>query len=524
MGRVNLSPPFGIKMSLSRSSLHWFFIAILVLSLGGVYLSSLAPGLTWAHNGADGGDFISAAATGGVPHPSGYPTYLLLARAFQFIPIGSLAFRTNLLSAVCALAAAIFVYLTVARLPFFPGPLKWLGGLIAALAYGLSPLAWSQAVITEVYSLQAFFLAVLLYLWSFRLEETKRIPIRYDVVTGLVGGLALGNHMTTLFLLPLAFLMGGVLDRSYGNGLEVQGRRRLWSGWKIGWKSIGLRLAGFLVGLSVYIALPLRAGSNPPINWGDPVTLKGFLWLVSGQLYAGRLFGVPLDLVVSRIQYWANLLIDQFGWVGLVVGLYGLSTLQGASVKKLYYVTGWLFFAFSIFSIGYNSYDSDVYLIPAFMAYALWVGLGAAALIQWLQRRKAWLGFLAGALVLAALVVPAIIHYPAIDVSHDRTAEAYGTELLDSTPADAIIFTEGDKATFTLWYFHFVLQQRPDIAVVVTGLLPYDWYRDTLMYTYPALSVPGIANGPWGATLIQANPDRVACIATYQDAAEFSCR
>ncbi|MCX6038376.1 MAG: hypothetical protein NTW99_10900, partial [Chloroflexi bacterium] len=178
----------------------------------------------------------------------------------------------------------------------------------------------------------------------------------------------------------------------------------------------------------------------------------------------------------------------------------------------------------SIFSIGYNSTDSDVYLIPAFMAYALWVGLGAAAFIQWLQRRKAWLGILAGVLVLTALVIPAIIHYPAIDVSHDRTAEAYGTELLDSTPADAIIFTEGDKATFTLWYFHFVLHQRPDVAVVVTGLLPYDWYRDTLSSTYSSLSVPGVANGPWGATMIQANPDRPACIATYQDTAEFSCQ
>jgi hypothetical protein len=268
----------------------------------------------------------------------------------------------------------------------------------------------------------------------------------------------------------------------------------------------------------------MRAGSNPPINWGNPITWKGFFWLVSGQLYAGRLFGVPLDFVLSRSQYWASLLIDQFGWVGLVVGLYGLFTLQGASVKKIYFVTGWLFFVVSIFSIGYNSYDSDVYLIPAFMVYALWVGLGAAALIYLFQRQKAWLGAVAGVFILTALVIPAIMHYPAIDASHDRTAETYGTGLLNSTPAKAIIFTEGDKATFTLWYFRFALHQRQDVAVVVTSLLPFDWYRGTLRSTYPSLSVPGIANGSWGATLIQANPSRPVCIATYQNTAEFSCR
>ena len=49
-----------------------------------VYLASLAPGLTWANFGADGGDLIAAAATGGVAHPTGYPFYLLLARLFQF--------------------------------------------------------------------------------------------------------------------------------------------------------------------------------------------------------------------------------------------------------------------------------------------------------------------------------------------------------------------------------------------------------------------------------------------------------
>ena len=93
---------------------------LMVLVLSGIYLGTLAPGLTWANVGADGGDLITAAAVGGVAHPTGYPTYLLLAKFFQFIPIGSLAFRTNLLSALAAIVTALLVYILVVRLPASP--------------------------------------------------------------------------------------------------------------------------------------------------------------------------------------------------------------------------------------------------------------------------------------------------------------------------------------------------------------------------------------------------------------------
>jgi len=69
----------------------------LAFSLLLIYLGTIAPGLTWANNGADGGDLITAAATGGIPHPTGYPVYMLLARFFLFLPLGSLAFGKNLL-------------------------------------------------------------------------------------------------------------------------------------------------------------------------------------------------------------------------------------------------------------------------------------------------------------------------------------------------------------------------------------------------------------------------------------------
>ena len=84
--------------------------------LATAYSLTLAPGLTWANHGEDGGDLITAAATLGVAHPTGYPTYLLLAHLFQLLPIGNLAFRTNLLSALSAMGAAFVVRVIILEL------------------------------------------------------------------------------------------------------------------------------------------------------------------------------------------------------------------------------------------------------------------------------------------------------------------------------------------------------------------------------------------------------------------------
>ena len=104
----------------------------------------MAPGLTWANGGSDGGDLITAVAVGGVPHPTGYPLYLLISKIFQAIPIGSLAYRTNLLSAVCMASASLVLYTWVTWVLNEQGSgSSQFAGLIAGLTFGLAPLVWS---------------------------------------------------------------------------------------------------------------------------------------------------------------------------------------------------------------------------------------------------------------------------------------------------------------------------------------------------------------------------------------------
>ena len=306
-------------MSRSKSFHSYLPPFALAISLLCICLRTLAPGLTWANAGSDGGDLITAAFTGGIAHPTGYPLYLLLARLFQLLPLGSMAFRTNLMSAVfTALAAALIYELVTRALSPVRRIQAWQAGIAAASAFGLAPLIWSQAVITEVYALQAFLILLILYLYTQSEQASPFDQKRLDCQRGLALGLAMGNHITTLFLLPAALSLGS-FQRRIGSGKSPR--------YELGGHSLLRQLIFFALGLSVYLILPLRALSHPPVNWGNPITPERFWWLVSGGLYQGYYLGFSLSGLGEHIRAWAALLLQQFGLPGLILGVIGLLVL-----------------------------------------------------------------------------------------------------------------------------------------------------------------------------------------------------
>lgn len=91
-------------------------------------------------------------------------------------------------------------------------------------------------------------------------------------------------------------------------------------------------------------------------------------------------------------------------------------------------------------------------------------------------------------------------------------------------PEHAIVFAEGDRTVFTLWYFHYGLQDRQDIFVLATDLLPFDWYRETLRVNYPSLNIPSLTMDIWQETIVQSNPAYPACDLAYSDRMVLNCR
>jgi hypothetical protein len=473
------------------------FLPPLALSilLAWIYLASLAPGLSWSHFGADGGDLITAAATNGVAHPSGYPTYLLLARLFQLLPFGSLAYRTNLLSACFAIFAVLMLYFLAERsLPLPNARLRSWIALISSVAFGLAPLFWSQAVITEVYTLHLFFLTFIFYL-CFGLPTNLKTQV-VDFFVGMTLGLALGNHLTSLLLLPVVL---GAAKRD--------------------WRSVSLRLCGMGIGSLVYLNLPLRALSSPPLNWGNPATLDGFLWLVSGQLYADQLTFLPLPGLLERISAIAALTWGQFGLLGVLLGMTGM--VSGGLALNLNRSLLWVTAGSILFALVYTTSDSFLYLLPALMAFSIWIGAGISRFSTVVSRRwpnaAAWVGIL----FLIFLVGQTALNWQKVDASHDLRAEEFGEQVLVSLPPNALVFAKGDQAVFALWYFHFGLNQRPDLVIVSSDLLQFPWYLESLRVAYPGLQIN--ASFLFESSLAAANPERPTCTVTYLNWAQVYC-
>ena len=439
-----------------------------------VYLLTLAPDLTWAHNGSDGGDLIASSYAGGAAHPPGYPLYSLLGRVMAAVPIGSIPYRYNLLSALAAAGAAALVAWAVEE----NGPLP---SLVAGLSFTFVPLVWSQAVITEVYALMALLAALIVGL------SLRSMP--RPLMLGAALSLGLTHHWTLIALLPLA--------------LEAL---RRWAK-ELGARTVMMRaVSGCLMGLLPLVYLPFT--SSAPVGWGDASTLKGFWWLVSAELYRGYAFALPRLWIGQRIASTARLLADSFTWLGIIVGLWGfLALLERDNRRAIESLVAVLVLA--IFAVGYNTSDSQVYLITALVVFAVWISAGWGNIWSTLSPTASKFGVTVG-LALLMLALPAFTlarNWSAQDLRADCAARDFVNGVMTEAPQRAIVVTSDERYTFALWVGVFVEKKRSDAAVVNQDLLGYDWYNARLQRGFGLMA----GNVQEVDALVRLNPGRPVC-------------
>jgi hypothetical protein len=427
-----------------------------------VYYLTLAPNLTWAHGG-DGGDLIVAAYTLGVGHPPGYPAYTLLAHLFTLLPWGSVAFRVNLLSAMGAAVAAGSVALAVSALS--ARERKWnvlLGAVAAAWELAFMPLLWSQAVIAEVYAVHTAFVALTIWL---ALRLNNRPTTWAALILGLVWGIAFGFHLTSIFLLPI--IIWGL-----SRHMEKTKTFRLWGGLSL----------GFGVALLQWLYIALRAGRGA-VTWGNPTTLDGWWWLISGSLYRGYIFSFPLERWLPRVSYLAGSLLTGLGPIAVLLGLVGWAFLARRR-SGLALALGTTAIACVVFAIGYNTTDSDNYTIPALIIFCVAIGCGVVRAVDGLRARWGPPALVAGwTMIFVMLALSVLLHWSNISLTADHEAMLFGEKVMQAAPANAVLLTDDDRATFTLWYFRYVLGQRADTVIMDKGLLAFDWYQAQLGVT-----------------------------------------
>lgn len=186
-----------------------------------VYLATLAPSVTLE----DSGELVTGAALFGVPHPPGYPLWSLSGFVLtQLLPFGNYAWRINLLSAIYGAGASAVLAVLVASSGRWlilgarrGSPGEWLNplslgvGIGTGLILAFSLVMWSQAVIAEVYTLNALFLTLTLlcfYRWMADPDQE-----RWLLAGVFVFALGLTNHHTLLSALP-AFLLAAIFAKA----------------------------------------------------------------------------------------------------------------------------------------------------------------------------------------------------------------------------------------------------------------------------------------------------------------------
>lgn len=429
-----------------------FFCFVLVLAL---YLSTLAPGMLQG----DSAEFQWAMVALGVPHATGYPLFTLLGHLwYKLVPIGSAAYRLNLLAALFGASTVAMVYhfachLIGHRLPAFIGAL-WLA---------LSPVFWFNSSILEVYTLNTFFLSLLLLgLW--RWGQTATAPDRGSraaspllIAIFFLLGLSLAHHRLTLALLPGLIYYVWRMDPS------------LLRNWR---RPAALALA-LIPGLAFYIYVPLR------------LLPTGATWhyvlndIILGRQFAGSLFRVfePWRILVQIP--WEN-----FGW-GLVLAVLGVLVLfrDDPHLGALFGIT---YLADALFALAYWVPDIEVFLTPGFVVVALWIAVGLAELltrIQGLAPGGVWIRRLGWAVLSLVALLSAlwpITRWSAVQEA--VAAEAGDVErqaralLTANLPANALL--ELDWGTATGMRFLQVTEGlRPDLEVRLTRLHGRDEFR-----------------------------------------------
>ena len=378
-----------------------------------------------------------------VPHPSGFPLYVLLGKAFSLIPVGSVAFRATLLSATAAAAAIGMLVLIVGRLGVRP-----VIALAAGIAQAGTAILWEEATFSEMNTLHLLLCAILVHRALVWRDARRDRDLRLGA---LFSGLALSNHILALSVVPVVVLFVLAEDR-----LHIFRRPRL---------LLELALL-FAAGLSFYLFIVIRAFTGPAELYDDLRTLDGLIGFISAAQYRVDMrFGTGESLalawraipeLVADIQRGANVAFS-------VVPIAGAAILLRRDPWA-----GWLTVALVVANvymfIGYRG-DLPHYLLLTWLILAVWLAVAVEAAVGWLRSRLGpRLDEAEFALVAVALLFVAS-NWASHDQSGNRLGEDYTRTVFGRLPPNALLVTYWDTLT-TLGYAHCIEGERPDIALI----------------------------------------------------------
>jgi len=487
------------------------FTSLGVLAL---YVITLAPTTAmW-----DASEYITAAYTLGIPHPPGNPLFVLLGRVASLLPIGGVAYRVNLLAAVCSALAAGIWFLVAERVLAQWISVPWvrrLGSVLAAVLSATAFTVWNQSVVNEkVYTVSLAFFAVVSWLTVLWCDDPDgRRADRILVLIAYLIGLGYTNH-------PAGFLVGPAV----ATAVLVRRPRTV-----LRWRLLTSAILALVLGLTPFAFEPIRAAHHPALNEGEPTgcsdrigvactfsdtTVRRLMANVNREQYgkpnlSERQAPFSAQLGMWWLYFRWQWLRDPHGTQGamqtaLAVLFLGLGITGGVVHWRRDRASFWFFgplvFTVTLALVYYMNFkygasqapelsgvdrevrDRDYFYLWSYSAWSVWAALGLVAVWRGLAERAGraprWA---ATAPILAFGLLPLVGNWRAASRAGEWATREWARDVLNSVEPYGILITGGDNDTFPLWYAQEVEGVRRDVTVAVTSLLNTDWYARGLM-------------------------------------------
>ena len=450
-----------------------------------LYRATLLPGLDLG----DTASFQVMAGSAVITPRDAYPLFFALADIVAWVAGGDHAHALNLASALEAAIACGLIVLVASEL----AESVVTGVAVAALVAG-SYTFWSQAVITEVYSLHACFVAATLLLllrWADR-PSLPRLAAFFAAYA-----LGFGNHLSMVLLAPGYTLF--LLTAAPKGWREVLTPR------------VVLLAAGLALLGSFQYLWNLRA------LWLAPVPPRGLLeglsafWfdVTKADWRMTTVADVPSVMLNERFRmYWFDL-VQQFGWAGPPLAACGAVWLAATRPARAVLLSV-AYAANALFAFSYNVGDSHVFFLPSHLLVALLAGCGITGLQTVLSRawplRPADDGAERGASADYGLAVLLLVlaaariwdNYPALDRSLDRRPTEALAQLTDGLDDRRDILVTGLNWQLENGLTYFAKEMRPEVA----------WTRSTDVAAHaPALITDNLSAGRNVALTSRARSD-----------------
>jgi hypothetical protein len=393
--------------------------------LGFVYARTLLPS---TGNSSDTSKFGYLGVVLGTAHPPGYPLFTILdALWVRIVPFGEPAWRVNVLAAVFGVATCLILQ-RVLRLLGVGAVLATAGAILV----GLTREFWTQSVVAEVYTFNAFLIALTL-LGVVAYERSRHE--RWLVAAGIVYVLSFAHHTSAILLLP-GLLAYAVWRRAT---------------FLVKPMNVGLYALSGLVVLGSYGYIVWRTAiPQTPYLESRIDDIDSFVATVTGSQFGGKMFAVPRDaLLDERLPMTRDLLTAQVGWL-IPLTVYGL-VLLARRHPPVALVTGLWAVIEGVFAVTYRVGDWRTFLVPTWMLVALWTAYGMHGFVRvlWPQGSRATV------LAFAACVPVglAVANYGIVDQSENHSAERVRAGI-QSAPDGSVIFV----GSYPQWHqFNYVL-------------------------------------------------------------------